>query len=106
VLDREVLVAHVGALAVGGLSTSRRARSMVGSAPPKPGAAGQLGGDALAHHGRLHAHPGQDGPGDAVGLVEHGGQQVVGVTSALWAARARSAAAEGLLGLQGPAVRD
>ena len=42
------------------------------------GQAGQLAVDPVAHHRRLHADPGEDGPGDAVGLVEDGGQHVLG----------------------------
>ena len=52
---------------------------MPGSSPPKAwGRRAELAVDPVADHRRLDADPGQDRPGDAVGLVEDGGQQVLG----------------------------
>ena len=45
--------------------------------PDGLGQPGELPCDPLAHHSRLHAHPGQDGTGDPVGLVENGGEHVL-----------------------------
>ena len=94
VLDGEVLVAHVGALGVGrGQDVTQRPAYRRLPAAEGLGQPAELALEPLADQGGLDADAGEDGPGDALGLVEDGGQQVLGVTSALCAARARSTAA-------------
>ena len=78
VFDREVLVAHVGPLAVG--RGEHVAKGPVdGGLLPADGLwqSGELRVDPVAHHRRLHAHPGEDGTGDPIGLVEDGGEHMV-----------------------------
>ena len=65
----------------------------------------ELAVDPVADHGRLHAHPGEDGHGDAVGLAEHGGQQVVrGDLGVVGGPGPLDGGGERLLGLERPAV--
>ena len=88
------------------VSTSRRAavdaRLLAAEGLGQPG---QLGVDPVAHHGRLDAHPGEDRAGDAVGLAEHGSQQVLGGDlGVVGGAGPLDGGGERLLGLEGPAV--
>ena len=79
VLDRQVLVAHVDPLAVSGLEgvSQVAVQCRLGTAEGL-GQTGQFVGDAAAHHRRLDPHPGQDGAGDPVGLVQDSSQHVLG----------------------------
>ncbi len=69
------------------------------------GQAAEVAGDAVAHHRGLDTHPGQHRTGDAVGLVEDGGQQMVGSHfGVVGASGTFDRRGERLLGLESPAV--
>ena len=106
-LHRQVLVAHVGAQPV------RRGQHV----PQGPvdarllaaeglGQPAEVGVDAGPEHRGLHADASQDRPGDAVGLVQHGHQDVLGRhLGVVVGAGALHRRTEGLLGLERPALR-
>ena len=105
VLDGQVLVAHVDALAVSGLEGLTQCAVDGGLGPAEGlGEPAQLVTDAGPDHRGLHADAGQDGGGDPVGLVEYGGQQVVGGHLGVrGVAGALDGGGQRLLGLQRPA---
>ena len=108
VLGRQVLVAQLVALGVG----ARRARSL-SSRPRRDSPPYALGSSATASSAALRSTSGamptfcEDRQHDALVLAQQGGEQVVGGDLGV-AVRLRRVdrGGEGLLGLEGPAVRD
>ncbi len=106
VLDRQVLVAQVGAHASAGSSRSRasRAKRDVGCRRRPWGSVAEPLRHPVGERGGRHPHPGQHGQGEAVGLAQQGGQQVVGgdlgVVLRAWPRSAAACSASWVLSVQ------
>ncbi len=103
-LDREVLVTHVAAQLVGGIEALARGATEGRLRPPDgAGHPGQLLADAGAQRLGVRPQLGEDGPGDVVGLGEHGRHQVGGGDlGVVGGGRLLVGGREGFSGLQRP----